>query len=45
MNELYKEYNGLPTKNLTYLNESIESHKMAFAAEKARMIEQTVDLF
>lgn len=44
MNELYKSYNGLPTKHLTYLEESIESHKMAFAAETARVSAQTVDL-
>ena len=44
MSDLYKSYNGLPVKHLTYLDESIESHKMAFAAERARMLEQTVDL-
>jgi len=44
MNELYKDYNGLPTKHLTYLQDSIESHKMSFAAEKARATEETVDI-
>lgn len=44
MFEIYKEYNGFPVKSLTYLKDSIESHKMAFAAEKARVTENTVDL-
>ena len=44
MREIYRAYNGLPTRSLTYLQDSIESHKMAFSAEKARATESTVDL-
>ena len=30
MHELYLERNGFPAKNITYLDVSIDSHKMAF---------------
>ena len=44
MHDLYLERNGIPVKNITYLDVSLDSHKMAFAAEKARLTEQTVDV-
>lgn len=44
MAEIYNAYNGMPTKHLTYLKDSMESHKMAFAAETARVTETTVDV-
>lgn len=44
MHELYLERNGMPVKNITYLDVSIDSHKMAFAAEEARVTEKTVDV-
>lgn len=44
MEELYNEYNGLPTECITHIDVSIESHRMAFAAEKARETESVVVL-
>ncbi|MBO4940439.1 MAG: hypothetical protein J6D30_05435 [Clostridia bacterium] len=44
MHEIYKEYNGIKSVNVTYLEESIESHKMAFGAETARLMETSVQL-
>ena len=44
MHELYLERNGMPVKNITYLDVSSDSHKMAFAAEEARVTEKTVDV-
>lgn len=37
MEELYKELNGIKGKGITYLNVSIESHLMCFAAEESRL--------
>ena len=36
MNELFKELNGEKSVGITYLDESIESHLMCFAAEESR---------
>ena len=44
MHEIYKEYNGIKSVNVTYLEESMESHKMAFGAETARLMETSVQL-
>ena len=44
MRGVYDDYNGQPSANITYLKDSYESHKMAFAAESARMTETTVTL-
>ena len=44
MEELYNTYNGLPTECITLIDNSIESHKMAFAAETARITETIVHL-
>jgi hypothetical protein len=44
MRGIYDDYNGQPSANITYLKDSYESHKMAFAAESARMSETTVTL-
>ena len=37
MNNLYKELNGEKAEGITYLDVSIESHLMSFAAEKSRL--------
>ncbi len=37
MHDLYLELNGLPTKGITYLDVSMDSHKMALKAEKSRI--------
>ena len=37
MNNLYKEMNGEKAEGITYLDVSIESHLMSFAAEKSRL--------
>ena len=44
MNELYNAYNGLPTERITHIDSSMQSHKMAFAAEKARITESVIEL-
>ena len=44
MRGVYEDYNGQTNENITYLAESYQSHKMAFAAEKARVTETVVDL-
>ncbi len=44
MYEIYNEYNGLPTKWITYIDHSIQSHKMAFAAENARIEKTVIDI-
>ena len=37
MNSLYKALNGEPAEGITYLDVSIESHLMSFAAEESRL--------
>ena len=37
MEQLYNELNGLESKGVTYLDVSIESHLMSFAAEESRL--------
>ncbi len=37
MNNLYKEMNGIQAEGITYLDVSIESHLMSFAAEESRV--------
>jgi hypothetical protein len=37
MNSLHKALNGEPAEGITYLDVSIESHLMSFAAEKSRL--------
>ncbi len=37
MNELHKELNGIKSSRISYLDVSVESHLMAFAAEKSRL--------
>ncbi len=37
MNSLYKELNGEKADGITYLDVSVDSHLMAFAAEKSRL--------
>ena len=37
MNDLYKEMNGEKTEGITYLDISLESHLMSFAAEESRL--------
>ena len=37
MNNLYKEMNGMQAEGITYLDVSIESHLMSFAAEESRV--------
>jgi len=38
MNSLYKALNGEPAEGITYLDVSIDSHLMSFAAEKSRLL-------
>ena len=44
MHSLFLERNGVPVDGLTYLDVSIDSHKMAFGAEKSRKLNKTVQL-
>ena len=44
MRGVYDDYNGKLNVNITYLKDSYESHKMAFAAEQARVTGKTVNL-
>lgn len=37
MHEIYLELNGQPTLGITYLDVSVESHYIAFSAEKSRL--------
>ncbi len=37
MEQLYNHLNGVPSKGITYLDVSIESHLMSFAAEESRL--------
>ena len=37
MMQIWKDMNGLPCEGVTYLDVSLESHLMAFAAEKSRL--------
>ena len=37
MEQLCNELNGIPSKGITYLDVSIESHLMSFAAEESRL--------
>ena len=37
MEQLYNELNGIKGKGVTYLDVSIESHLMSFAAEESRL--------
>ncbi len=39
MNSLYYALNGQPAEGITYLDVSIESHLMSFAAEESRVNE------
>lgn len=46
MEQLYNELNGVESKGITYLDVSIESHLMSFAAEESRLNGgETVKLF
>lgn len=44
MHNLFLERNGASVPGMTYLDVSIDSHKMAFGAEAARKISKTVSL-
>ena len=44
MHSLFLERNGVNVPGMTYLDVSIDSHKMAFGAETARKINKTVSL-
>ena len=44
MHSLFLERNGVSVPGMTYLDVSIDSHKMAFGAEKARMAEESIRL-
>lgn len=42
MHEIWCDFNGLPTEGMSYLDVSIDSHKMAFGAEQSRLSGKTV---
>ena len=42
MHEIWSDFNGLPTEGMSYLDVSIDSHKMAFGAEQSRLSGKTV---
>ena len=44
MHSLFLERNGISVEGITYLDVSIDSHKMAFGAEKSRKLNKTVQL-
>ena len=44
MHSLFLERNGVPVLGMTYLDVSIDSHRMAFGAEKSRKLGKTVSL-
>ena len=44
MHNLFLERNGVAVGGMTYLDVSIDSHKMAFGAEKSRKMGKTVVL-
>ena len=44
MHSLFLERNGVSVPGMTYLDVSIESHKMAFGAEQSRKLGKTITL-
>ena len=44
MHGLYLERNGMPAEGMTYLDVSIDSHRMAFGAELSRVTGKTVKI-
>lgn len=44
MHEVWRNFNGMQTVGVTYLDVSLDSHKMAFAAEESRVSGKTVAL-
>ena len=44
MHNLFLERNGVFVRGITYLDVSIDSHKMAFGAEESRKLGKTISL-
>lgn len=42
MHEIWCDFNGIPTVGMSYLDVSVDSHKMAFGAEQSRLCGKTV---
>ena len=44
MHEVWRDFNGMPTVGMSYIDVSIDSHKMAFGAEESRVGGKTVTI-
>ena len=44
MHAIWCDFNGLPTFGMSYLDVSIDSHKMSFGAEQSRLSGKVVSI-